>query len=202
MGDEHHRNAEAPLHVEQVSAQAQAQNRIERRKRFIEEQDTRSRRKRSGECRALPLSAGELRGIAQANIGQRKDLEKVVDRASLRRDQGPRVPARQRCSHVVLHGAVRKQRIVLEDVADIAPARWYVDIARPIEPGFAIDDDPSTVGAHEAREHLQRQRLARAGRTEQCEPFRVGAKLHGEVEPAALRDDALGDIDVEAHSVR
>ena len=94
---------------------------------------------------------------------------------------------------------MRKQRVVLEYIANAPLARRHVDAAIRVEPRLAVDDDAAFVGSHETRQHLQRQRLAGARWTVEREARGVGGKTDREIEPPARGPDLLFDIDVDVH---
>ena len=93
MRDQHHRQREAALRFEEVGPQPEAQRRIQRRERLVEQQQRRARAERSCQRRALPLAARELPGIAFANIVQREKREKLVDFVVFRGTEPMRIPA-------------------------------------------------------------------------------------------------------------
>ena len=63
-------------------AQLGADARVERAERLVEQQHLRFGRERAGERHALPLAAGELRGIAVAEALQLHELEQLGRRAA------------------------------------------------------------------------------------------------------------------------
>ncbi len=62
---------------------------------------------------------------------------------------------------------VRKQRVVLQDVAAVALARWTVDAGGAVEQHPVVEHDAPRVGPDESGDGVERQRLAGAARAEQ-----------------------------------
>src|SRR5215472_4699120 len=94
---------------------------------------------------------------------------------------------------ISLHGEMRKQEIVLEDVAEPSALRRHVDSACTVEQRFAIDGDAAALRAHRPGQHVDQRRLARARPSEQTEDGRLGLKCDVE----RKRADAPGYIDVD-----
>src|SRR5205823_5635938 len=95
-------------------------------------------------------------------------------------------PDAQTISDVLEDRQVRKQRVVLEHEADVAPIRGD---ARDI---VASETDTPGIGPLESCDHAQRRRLAATGRSEQREKF---AGLHPQRHIA-------GRIDFAFHTMR
>ena len=161
MGDEHEGDAHLALDGLQLDLHLFAQLGIERPERFIEQQHLRVVDQRPGQGHALPLATAELVGLAMPEAAQANRLEHLV---------GPRAPRRlahllhlQPVLHVLQHGHVRKQGVVLEHGVDIAIERCQPgDIA-------TLQEDGACRRALEAGDHSQHGGLAAAGRAEQRE---------------------------------
>ena len=114
---------------------------------------------------ALALATGELSRIAIEKLGQTEDLGRALDAridlgfALFGKHQGKR--------HVVAHGHVRIQRIVLEHHGDVAlfGSNSVDDSAADVD--FAFADFLET------RDHPQQRRLAAARRANQHTEFAV-----------------------------
>ena len=72
---------------------------------------------------------------------------------------------------------VRKQRVVLKDVAAMARARRQMHARGAVEQDLIVQQDASFVGAHESGDGIERQRLAGAARTEQHRHAGGGAEI-------------------------
>ena len=80
--------------------------RVERRERLVEQQDARVARERPGERDALPLAARQLARPRLRKMRDPEPLEVLVDALAARR------------RHVLAHGHVREERVLLEDEPD------------------------------------------------------------------------------------
>jgi hypothetical protein len=142
----------------QLAAHLDAEERIERRKRLVEQEDLRLGNKRAGERHPLLLAAGELRRKTACILAHCDQLEQFA---------GPLVPRRlvdaahlQGEGDVVEHCQVRKQRVGLEHHRGAALGRLEVsDILR-------AEDDVAFADRLVTRDHAQRRGLAAAGGTE------------------------------------
>ena len=77
--DENDRQAEAAVDVAQQAEDGLRRLRIERRRRFVAEQQLRMIGERPRDTDALLLSAGELRGVFVAMLGQFDEFEQLAD---------------------------------------------------------------------------------------------------------------------------
>ncbi len=62
---------------------------------------------------------------------------------------------------------MRKQRVILKDVAAAARARRQMHAGRGVEQDLIVQQDTSFVGAYESGDGIERERFARAARTKQ-----------------------------------
>ena len=107
---------------------------VQRREGLVQEEDGRVVRERAGECNALTLTARELADTRVAKSADPEPLEQVVD---------PRPTARAE-PHVCEDVEMRKERVLLEQVADAAPFRGNVDAGLGVEPPLVVErDDPA-----------------------------------------------------------
>ena len=156
MGHEHRGHADALLDTLEFNPHVLAQIGVERRQRFIEQQHVRLDDDGAGERNALLLAAGEFLGIAPPEIGQLHQFERschlapgvfLVDIAVVEPE-----------GHILGHGLVRKQRVVLEHQAKVALVDRHI-----IDP-LALDGDVPFGGIEQARDHAQGCGLAASGR--------------------------------------
>ena len=133
---------------------------VERRERFVQEQHGRIDNERAGQRRPLALAAGDLAGLVPGQMCNLKRFENFC------RSLPPRRPIHvgQSVLHVLFDGQMRKQRQILEQVADLALAHRYVNAQRGIEqhPPSCSQGYPPRMGADQSRDAVQDRRLARA----------------------------------------
>ena len=128
---------------------------------------------RAGERDALLLAAGELEGIAVAELRQLDHGEHLGDaRADL---LGRALGDLQAEGDVLGDGQIGEERVGLEHHADVAlVGAEHGDVA-------AVDPDLAGARRFEAGDHAQRRRLAAAARPEERDELAAG---DGEVEVA------------------
>ena len=121
MGDEHESDAEIALQGLQLDLHLFAQLQIEGAQRLVEEENLGLVHKRTGQCHALALAAGQLRR-APAAIGWKCDERQCL--------LGLGIALRlfdafdhQAVANVFENRHVREQGIVLEHRVDVAPIR-------------------------------------------------------------------------------
>ena len=138
----------------ELHAHLHAQLRVEVRQRLVEQEHLRMAHDGAPDRDALPLPAGELARLA---VEQRLDAQHGGRLTHAARDLVLRVAAHlQAEGHVVEHGLVRIERIVLEHHGDVALHRRQVVHHALADPHFAGSD------LLEPRHHAQRRRLAAA----------------------------------------
>ena len=114
-------HADLLLQAADLAAQAHALERIERRQRLVEQQQTGRRGERARERDALLLAARELARVLRLAAGQADQLEQLGDP---RLDLAARLPpVDQAVADVVGDGEVGKQRVRLEHDAVVALRR-------------------------------------------------------------------------------
>ena len=145
--------------------------RVERGERLVEEQDLRAAREDARECDTLLLSAGQPCGIGVFKALQGEPCDVFGEDALLFR-----VRAREREDDVLAHGHVRKEGVVLKEVADVPLLRREVDALRTVEERAPVEDDASAVRVFKSRDAFERHALAAArcaeegeGRVPECE---------------------------------
>ena len=77
--DEDRRHVHLVVQAAQPGAQLLAHARVERAERLVEEEHLRLDGERARERHALPLAAGELRGVAVGRARELDELEQLVD---------------------------------------------------------------------------------------------------------------------------
>ena len=121
VGDEDGGVPGAVVDLAEPAAQLAPHFCVERAERLVEEEHARLDGERSGKRDALPLTAGELTGIALFQARQLHEVEQIQNALS---DLRPRRPARARPDFqaegdVVEHRHVAEERVVLEHEADV-----------------------------------------------------------------------------------
>jgi hypothetical protein len=153
------RRREVPLQPRDLRAHLHAQLRVEVRQRLVHEEGLRIADDRAAHRDALALPAGEVGRLAVEVLGEVEDPRRLLDLALdlLLRD----LRELQREAHVVAHGHVRIERVVLEDHRDVAVAgREVVD--------DAVADQQLALGdVLQPRDHPQRGRLPAARRADE-----------------------------------
>ena len=131
--DEQERDADAALDGFQFRADLFAQVGIERGERLVEQQNVGFEHQRAGQRDALPFAAGKLGGAARFLAGQLNQIEHVANTIG---DAIARA-APQAEFDVVAHGQMRKERVVLEDRADVALVGLQMLDAGAVQANFA-----------------------------------------------------------------
>ena len=116
--------AEPALQVAQFLAHLDAQLEVEVGQRLVEHQDARLEHQRAGDRHALLLAAGQLRREARRHPGEIDKLQDAADPAGDLRLAEPAQPQPER--DVVEYRQMRKQRVILENEADVAAVRRLV----------------------------------------------------------------------------
>lgn len=138
--------------------------RVERGERLVEEQDIRAAREDARECDALLLSAGEPSGIGVFKPVQGETRDVFGEDALLFR-----VRVHECEDDVLAHGHVRKEGIVLKEVADVPLLRRQVDALRAVKERTPVEDDAPAVRVFESRDAFERHALAAARCAEEGE---------------------------------
>ena len=136
--------------------------------RLVEQQHARLTRECAGECDALALATRERVRTLVRQVRDPQTVEQSVGVAAAEGD-------------VLRHREVRKERVLLEDIADGALLGAKVDL--PVEPHVVSARNPASRGLHEARHRTQHRGLTRAG---------------GPDERDRLAPDVEAQLDVEA----
>jgi len=138
-----------------------AQLAVKRAERLIAQQHRRPHHQRPRQRHTLLLAARELRRPPRLVAGERHLLERARNRVG---NVSARKPAHaQPEGDVPGHGAMREQRVGLEDHAEVAAVHRHVGHVS------GADVNAALVRRLEAGDHAQRRGLAAAGRPEQRE---------------------------------
>ncbi len=184
--DDDDRLADRRLDAPELAVQLAARDGIERAERLVHQQNRRIRRERARHADALALAARQLlrpaRGeVIDAEADERQQL------ADARRDT--RLVPCEEARHdgdVVVNGQVRKERDVLQHVADVAPEIEWV----PGGHRTPADDHLAGIGHEQPVDQLEDGALAGAAAAHEGERF---ALLHREIE--ALQDVGLAPFE-------
>lgn len=96
-------------------------------------------------------------------------------------------------AHVPGDGEMRKQRVVLRQIADAASLGAEVDALPGVEPQLVAERDASRAGTLEAGDGPQQRSLAGPGRTDERDRLRAEAQGDAKIE----RSPGKGDVDLE-----
>ena len=96
---------------------------------------------------------------------------------------------------ILFHGHVRKECIVLEQIADMALLRLQVDVLLRVKEHSAIEDDSAFIRSHNAGDASEGHGLAAAGCSENADMACIGRKVHIEAEPPEI----LADVCFQSH---
>ena len=182
VGDVDRRDAEVLLQLRDLGAHLHPELRVEVRQRLVHEERLRLAHDRAAHRDPLALAARERLRLAVQVLGQPEDLGGVVHPsgdlvlAHLPELQGER--------HVVVHGHVRVQGVVLEDHRDVAVLRRQV-VHDPVPDAHRAARDLLEPG-----HHAQRRGLPAPGRPDEHHELAVG-----DVEVQAR--DGLGAVGVD-----
>jgi hypothetical protein len=159
--DQDRGDAKAALQRADLPAQVQAHARVERGKRFVEQEQRGRGRQRARERDALLLPARELRRVLAARPLQPDQREQRLDPRDARGSGGPGVG--EPVADVLRDGEVREQGVGLEHDAEVALRGGQ---ARDVAP--ALVDAPGVLPL-EARDHAQQRGLPASGRAEEAD---------------------------------
>src|SRR5665213_54458 len=164
-------------------AQRLAKPRIEVRQRFVQQKNRRADHQRARERHALPLTARNLLRKPVAELRQTDKIEGLTNPFfALRLWHAAHTQPK---SDIVEDCLVWKQGIVLEDHARVSPMRRdarYVVIVNQNLTGIRLD---------ESGDHVNRRRLAAAGRAKERQAFRLNFDRYignGGIRAKFLRD--------------
>ena len=197
VGHEQHGLARVLPEIEQHRMHVELGVGIERAERLVHQQDFRLRDQGTHQRHALPHAARQRRRIEAAKAVEAGLVDRFLDPRAAFGSRDAR--ELQRVADIALDRAPRKQRVLLEHVADMGdrPAGNH---------GFAVDADVAAVGRDQGRHHVEDGALAAARGAEQGDELAVIDPERGIVDRhhlAALGEEALaetGDFDAAAAS--
>ncbi len=181
-----HRGAEAALDARDLGAHLHAQLGVEVRQRLVHQERLRIAHDRAAHGDALALPAGEVRRLALEVLLEVEDLGGLGDLAVDLARVG--LGELEREAHVVAHGHVRVQRVVLEHHRDVAIARREVVDALPADDQVAVGD------VLQPGDHPQRRGLPTARRSDQDHELPVGDVEVDRLDRLETVRVALGDL--------
>ena len=157
--------------LQDQAVQFQARQRIHGRERLVEQQHARLRRQGPRDGHPLLHAAGQLPGIAPAEVGQADHVE-VLDAALFRFARRGAARVAESETHVLLHGKPWQQRarILLEQIDHAGRRRRD----RP-----AVEPDLAGGRGHQPGDDLQQGRLAAAARSHDGDEL---ARRHAQVD--------------------
>ncbi|MCY1291882.1 hypothetical protein D9M70_410860 [compost metagenome] len=180
MGDQDGAGAARLEDLADLVAEPPAQFAVEVGEGFVEQQQLRLRRQRTGQGHALLLAAGQLVGVAARQCAELDQLQQLAG------DALPVGMLADAEGDVVGHGQVREQRIVLEHHADPPLLRRQGEAGAGDD--LAAELDLALVHRLETGDGAQRGGLAAAGGAEQA------ADVAGVEVQVELLDDLLPTV--------
>ncbi|ESQ67962.1 hypothetical protein PA15_0306525 [Pseudomonas aeruginosa HB15] len=185
VGDIDEGDADVLLQVDQFDLHFFAQLGVQRRQRFVEQQQARPVDQRAGDRHALALAAGKLCRHAPALVRQAHVLQGLFDAGV---DLALRHSGHlQREGDVLRHAHVREQRVALEHRMHRALLR--LDAGEVL----AVEADLAAVRLVEAGEHAQEGGLAAPGRAEEGEEF-AGVDRQADIVDGGEVAEAAGHV--------
>ena len=165
MGDVDGGGTHLLMHAFDLGTHLHAQLGIEIRQRLVEQKDLRVAYDRAAHGHALALAAGKLPRLALEQFGDVEDAGGLLHAAC---DLVLRVALQSQPErHVLVHGHVRVERVVLKHHGHVAVLR------RHVVDHLAVDRDFAGADLLEPGDHAQRRRLAAAGWPDQHHEFLV-----------------------------
>src|SRR5206468_10249182 len=166
---------------------------VERPERLVEEEDLRLGRERTGEGNALALPSGELRRVGAGEAVELDQAEQLAD-ALLHTLPRP-APHAEPEGHVLEHGHVAEERVVLEDEPDVAV------LHRGVGHVLVLIQDRTSIGHLQAGDDAEQRRLSGSGWAEEGDK-RPARDLEAHVLERAKTPEALAHLlDGDAHWV-
>ena len=165
MRDVDERGRKAGVQFGDLRPHLGAQFRVEVRQRFVEQEHFRFADDGAAERDTLALTAGKSLRLTGEVIGDAEDGSRLFH--ALVDDLLGNFAQFQAERHVVVHGHVRIQSVVLEHHCDVAVFR------NDVVDQFAVDVQFALRNLFKARDHTQRSRLTAAGRAYKDDEFFV-----------------------------
>ena len=169
----------------QIAAHLDARRRVERRERFVQQEEPGFERQRAPERHALGLAAGQLRWPQVGQLVQPEAREPLTGPAQCCRP--PRAAAAQTERDVLDHAHPVEQQPILEHDTDRAPPGRNEQRRGGIVEHLAVELDPTGVDGLQTGVRPEQRGLARAvGTDEHDELARRRRQRHVEIELAQL----------------
>ena len=150
MADPEDRAVERREQIGELDLKVPLQVAIQRGERLVEQNRLRLRAQDTCERHALLLAAGELRGMLFLKPLEAEHANLFRQHAALFR----LVAAADAAEDILLHTHVRKQRVLLKEVADLALLRRQIDLLLAVKEHAVAEHDAPAVGRHNARDAL------------------------------------------------
>src|SRR5258707_830469 len=149
--------------MSQLTSQLLAAGHVQSGERLIQQQEARPTDQRPGQRDALLLTSRKLAWVSVLQPGEIKQI------ANLRDSPRPlgTADAANSVINVPLDSQMRKQRIFLKQIADLASLRRYRNSGLRVEPELIGETDVAVSRPVESGQAAQCSRLSRAGRTKQ-----------------------------------
>ena len=165
VGDVDGRDVQLVLDPRDLRTHLHAKLGVEVRQRFVHQERLGLADDRAPHRHPLPLTAGQRLRLALEQLLEPEDVRRLSDTPiDLLLRELPELEAER---HVVVHGHVRIQRVVLEHHGDVAFLRRH-GVDHPV-----TDGDRAATDALETRDHPERGRLAATGRPDQDDELTV-----------------------------
>ena len=191
----HHQHlvSEALQHVAQLDFQRVAQMGIQGRERLVQHQQPRlvDHDPRQGD--ALLLAAGELGRLVIFQPFQLHQFQHFFELSLLFR---PVFFPMQAAEDILPHRHVRKQGIVLEEIADLPLLRREIDMPFGVIEHRTVQLNMAAVRLFDSRDALERKTLAAAGRPQKTGDTVFRLKAHIQ----AKRPERPVDVDDQTHA--
>ena len=189
VGDEDRRLGELAQQLVQLDPDRGLRVGVEGRQWLIEQEDTGLERQCARERDALALSAGEVTDASLRQVRDLEALEQVVHRCAPRSTE----------PDVREDVEMRKQGVLLEEVAHPASLGRHVDACRRVEPRAIAERDDAAARPKQSRDDAQDRRLPAPERSDERNRVAVGdGQLDGGVEATK----GMGEVEFERHRVR
>jgi hypothetical protein len=183
---EYGRHAELALDPAQGLAELDADLRVERAERLVEEEQPRLVRERARERHALLLTSGELPRVTAAISREPNQLEQLL--AALATVPGRVLRDAKGELDVVCDRHLAEERVVLEDEPDSAILRRDAGDVTP------VNEHATVVDLGQSSDHAKKRALAAAARAEQHEELAVRNRESDAIDDFVRRVVALGQV--------
>src|SRR5580692_6930901 len=178
-------DAQAAVQALDLQLQILTQLLVERAERLVHQQHGWIEDDRTRDRDALLLAAGELLGKARLVAGELDEIEHTPDMLVDLWLWHAALPERE--ADVLRHRQMRKQGVVLEHHADVAP------IGRGVRHHRAADQDVARRRLLEAGDHHERRGLAGAGRAQEGDEL-AGLDIEAQIVDRAILVEGLDDM--------